>query len=266
MKVYLTGEGFLGSHLKRKLINELPLDYVHIPHDKIQATKLNSFDYFFFLSSYGNMAQHEDEALIFKANVEDLISIAKQLPSLNFKSFVYISSSSVKLPRQTTYSRSKRAAEEILLAVIEKFNLPICIIRPFSITGYGEQKEHLIPTLIDAAYKGNQINISLDPTHDYIDVEDTVEGIMMLAKNGCRGIYELGTGIKMSNKEVLSLVEKLTGKKIKINVIKNVRDYDSKDWVSTNFKARGYGWLPKVSLEDSIKSQIDNYKRAKEEN
>lgn len=266
MKVYLTGEGFVGKHIKSRLLNELPLDYTHIPHDRIKNTKINNFDYFFFLSTYGNLAHHSDESMVYKANIEDLIATIRQLPDLRFRSFLFMSTSSVKLKTQTTYSRSKRAAEEILLATMEKFNLPICVVRPFSITGYGEQAEHLIPTLIRAAYSGEQVNLVPKPTHDYIDVQDVVDGMMSLVENGARGIFELGTGIKTSNEEVLRIVEKLTGKKIKVNIINNLRDYDSDNWISTNFKARGYGWLPKKTLEQSIKEQIDDYRRAREEN
>lgn len=262
MKSIITGStGFLGRHLASKLD-----DYIAIPHEQIQNIKLQPFDYFYFLSSYGNLSHQTDETEIFKANITDLISILSQVPQIHFRSFVYFSSSSVKLKMQTTYSRAKKAAEEILLAVMEKHNLPICIIRPFSITGYGEQSEHLIPTLINAAYTGQPVNLVPDATHDYIDVEDVVDGTLSLAEHGARGIYELGTGIKTSNQEVLEIVEKLTNKKIKVNIVSNMRIYDNENWVSNNFKARGYGWLPKKTLEESIKEQIDSFKRAKEEN
>lgn len=266
MKVFLTGEGFLGSYVRKKLLESLPLDYTHISHDKIQSTKLHPFDYFFYLSSYGNMVSQTDEDAIFKANVEDLLSILKQVVKLDFKCFVYVSSSSVALRTQTTYSRAKRAAEEILLAVMERNNKPICIIRPFSVTGIGEQQEHLIPTLIRAAFRGEQVNLDPKPTHDFIDVEDVVEGMINLSSNSAKGIYQLGTGVKTSNGEVLKLVEGATGKKIKVNIVSNLRPYDNEDWVSNNFKARSYGWLPKKTLKQSIEEMVDAYKRGLEEN
>ena len=133
--VYITGStGFLGSHLTKRLS-----DYLPIGHEHIQTTPLNPFSYFYFLSAYGNMATHTGEEAIFKANVEDLLSVLPRIKDFRFQSFVYMSTSSVRLKTQTTYSRSKRAAEEILLAFMERHDLPICIIRPYSITGVGEQ-------------------------------------------------------------------------------------------------------------------------------
>src|ERR1035437_2997285 len=130
MKVYLTGLGFIGSTLEYKLFGNQPLDYIHIPHDEISTIKLKPFDCFYYLSSYGNLASQTDEDMIYKANIEDLWKILSQIKDFKFKSFVFMSSSSVMLKTQTTYSRCKRAAEEILLAFMEKHNLPVCIIRP----------------------------------------------------------------------------------------------------------------------------------------
>jgi nucleoside-diphosphate-sugar epimerase len=256
MKSFVTGaSGFLGSHLIKRLD-----DYISIPHSKIQTVKLLPFDYFFFLSSYGNLASQTDDSEIFKANIEDLISTLNQVKTMNFKSFIYISSSSVKLRHQTTYSRCKKAAEEILLAVMEKHNLPICIIRPFSVTGVGEQEEHLIPTLIRSALTGEKMNFVGTPTHDFIDVEDVVDGILNLAEHGARGIFELGTGVKTQNEQVLKLVEGVTGKKANINRINSLRDYDNDNWVSTNFKARSFGWLPTKTLKQTIEEMVNAYK------
>jgi hypothetical protein len=120
--------------------------------------------------------------------------------------------------------------------------------------------------LIDAAYTGKEVDFTPEPTHDFIDVEDVVEGIINLSEHSARGVFELGTGIKTTNFEVLELVEKITEKKVKARFIDNLRPYDNKDWVSTNFKSRSYGWLPKKTLEQSITEMVDAYRRGREEN
>jgi nucleoside-diphosphate-sugar epimerase len=258
MHVYLTGEGFIGSKLKGKLMSSLPLDYTHIPHNKISETKLERFDYFYFFSTYGNMYDHTDEDRMFQANINDLLHILIEAKQYPFKSFVFLSSSSVKL-KPTTYSRLKKAGEEILLSQMDKHQLPILIIRPFSVTGVGEQKEHLIPTLIDSCFTGKLVNFVPEPRHDFIDVDDLVDGILNLSQLGIKGIYELGSGKSYSNQEVLDLVEKVTGKKANINKVDSMRSYDTQDWKSTNLKARGYGWLPRKSLEQSITEMVKAY-------
>jgi len=256
MKALGTGiKGFLGSNLAKKV------SITPIPHKDILTTKLMPFDVLYFLSSYGNYSHQTDADKIMKANILDLIHIINQAVQTDFQSFVFISTSSVKLSIQTMYSRAKRAAEEILLSYMEKYKKPILIIRPFTICGVGDGERHLIPTIIRSCLRGEKIDFIPNPTHDYIDVEDVVDGIQSLVEHGVKGIFELGVGKTYTNLEVLQIIEEVTGKKANVNIVQSMRSYDNERWVSTNFKARGYGWLPRVSLKQSITNMVENYKK-----
>jgi len=243
--------GFIGSHLVERLDN-----FRSVPHSEIQTTDFSNAERVFFLSSYGNMSHHKDTDEIVKANVTDLIHVLSSVDMDNIKSFVFISTSSVKRRVQTVYSRTKRASEEILLSYLENHNLPITIIRPLSVTGSGEQKEHLIPKLIDSCKNGTWMDFVEAPVHDFIDVDDLVEGILVLSENQARGVFELGTGIKTSNKEVREIVEELTGKQANVRIVGNLRAYDDTEWVSENFRAKRYGWKPLKTLKQSISEMI----------
>jgi nucleoside-diphosphate-sugar epimerase len=164
------------------------------------------------------------------------------------------------------YSRTKKAAEEILFSYMDKYNMPICIVRPFSVTGVGEQDTHLIPTLIRSCLRGEFMNFVSHPTHDFIDVEDVVSGLINLSDHQAKGVFELGTGRKHTNQEVLEMVEKATKKKANLNRVDQLRMYDNKEWVSSNYKARGYGWLPAKSLKLSIKEMVDEFKKTHSRN
>lgn len=255
MKEHVTGAGgFLGKNLIKRLDNPIA-----IPHEDIRKRNLDPFDTFYFCSTYGNMAHHHEDSKIIRANVLDLIDVIEQTDLDALKSFVYVSSSSVTRKIQTIYSRTKRASEEILMGLMDAYKVPICIVRPFSITGVGEQEEHLIPTLIRSCLEGKQMLFTPHPRHDFIDVDDVVEGILNLSRNGARGVYELGSGKQYSNQEVREIVERLTGKKANIAEVGSLRNYDSEDWVSKNFKSRSFGWLPKKTLEQSISEMIKAY-------
>ena len=243
--------GFIGSHLVERLDN-----FRSIPHEKIVDTDFSNAEKVFFLSSFGNMAHHKDIDETIKANVTDLAHVLSSVSVENLKSFVFVSTSSVKRKVQTVYSRSKRSAEEMCLAYLEELNIPITIIRPLSVTGRGEQKEHLIPKLIDSCLNGTWMDFVEDPVHDFIDVDDLVDGILLLSDKQARGVFELGTGIKTSNKEVREIVEDLTGKTANVNIVGNLRAYDDSEWVSENFRALRYGWKPKKSLKQSISEMI----------
>jgi nucleoside-diphosphate-sugar epimerase len=249
---YITGaNSFVGRYLVPRLDSFIP-----IPHQDIDKTHFSNANRVFFLSTYGNMHFHTDDNKIVKANVSDLVTVTNWIDWGRIDSFIFMSTSSVKRKIQTTYSRTKRAAEEILLSFMEKYDAPISIIRPLSITGVGEQKEHLIPTLIRSCLYGEEMDFVSEPRHDFIDVTDVVNGIMTLSDKKVKGIFELGTGVSYSNKEVLEIVENITKKKAHIHEVRGLRSYDDTEWVSDNFKARGYGWLPTKKLEDSIREMV----------
>ena len=257
---YITGaNGFVGGKLLQLLESENRVVSA-IPHGIIPAVRLFPFDHFFFLSTYGNMAFHQNDRQILKANIEDLLSIVKQIKWDNgMKSFLYFSSSSVKRKIHTMYSRTKWAAEQVLLGFMDKYAAPICIVRPLSITGVGDQGEHLIPTLIHSCMTGVEMPFVADAYHDYIDVDDVISGVMALSGRHAKGVFELGTGISRSNQEVLETVEKVTGKKANIRPVSNMRRYDSKEWVCTNFRARQYGWEPQKPFEQIITEMVEAY-------
>lgn len=255
MEIITGSSGFLGRNLVKRLDNP-----VRIPHQDILNTDWSKATRVFFLSAYGNMYGQDDEQETIKANLIDLCFVLASVDWSKIENFVYISTSSVKLKRQTMYSRSKKAAEEILLAYMEKYNAPITIIRPLSVTGVGEQKEHLIPKLIDSCLNNTPMDFVPEPTHDFIDIQDLVDGIMNLVTNKAKGIFELGTGESVSNLKVLEIVRKVTGKMANIRLVSSLRPYDNEKWVCENFKARGWGWLPKKNLELSITEMVNDAK------
>jgi nucleoside-diphosphate-sugar epimerase len=259
-KTYITGaNGFIGSHLARRI------DYrTTIPHRDLDSWMTSDvYDRFFFCSGYGNMADHTEVMAIWKANVLDLLFVLDRSPK-RFNSFVYISTSSVKRPKQTTYSRSKKAGEEVCLSYMERFNLPITIVRPLSVTGVGEQKDHLIPKLIDSCLNGTKMDFVPHPRHDFIDIEDFIDGVILLSDMHARGTFEVGRGVSYSNLDVLNIVEKVTGKKANVHIVSSMRAYDTKedDWVCTNKKLFDMGWSPKKSLELSITEMVNDARRS----
>lgn len=251
---YVTGSsGFVGKHLLPKLSGKT----VTVPHTHIAEFKFRDCQNFYFLSTYGNMAWHEEQSKIYHGNVTDLRKVLERFiyRDLRCASFVFMSTSSVLLPNQTAYSTAKKACEEMLTLSA----LPYCIVRPFSITGVGEQRQHLIPTLIRSCMEGEQMEFVPDATHDYVDVEDVVSALLILSKVSAKGTFGLGNGIATTNQEVLELVESITGKKANVKVVDQLRDYDSKDWRCMEIGNKY--WQPVKTLRQSITEMVEEYKR-----
>ena len=196
------------------------------------------------------MVHHTDYREMVRANVENVIYISSQSKGW----FCYMSSSSVNLQVQTPYSRTKRAAEEILQALPE---LKSCIVRPYSVTGVGEQKEHLIPTLIRSCIEGEEMPFDPYPVHDFIDVEDVVDALVEFGEHGHTGIFELGNGIPYTNQAVKEIVEEVTGKKAVVRDCGRIRKYDSSAWYCQKPSIKG-----KKTLIQSIQEMVSAYERA----
>jgi len=76
--------------------------------------------------------------------------------------------------------------------------------------------------------------------------------------NKAKGIFELGNGEAVSNSKVLEIVEEITDKPANIVLVEKMRDYDNDRWMSENFKSRGWGWFPRVSLYEGLRLQINS--------
>ena len=241
--------GFCGNHLAARFNSE------QIERLGRDGKIPKGLDIVFDLAAYGNMAGHQGKPQeIYKAN---LMRVIDEMDYLGNAKYIYISTSSVILPVQTPYSASKKAAEEFLKIQDKR----IAIVRPFTIVGIGDQKEHLIPKLIDSCLSGIEIPFVPEPVHDFLDVEDFVDALLVIKDraqfNG--EIYEVGSGKQISNDEVRLLIEQETGGKANINIVERMRAYDTKIWQANLERISTLGWKPKKDLRQSIKEMVNNY-------
>lgn len=251
---YIIGSGFLSSHLRRHLTGSKLVEHQNIYSTEYAASRI------FYLSAYGNLFTQTDEQETILANFRKPIYVLNEAIKNGCNSFVFVSTSSVNLPKQTLYSATKRAAEIVMTQLAEQNNFALAIIRPYTITGVGEQEEHLIPTLIRNCLHFNPDKIMSfvpNPTHDFIDVDDVTDAMLFISKNRYRGIFEVGTGVPTSNQKVKELVEKEIGKTIFTTKVESMRDYDSEDWYCKDDKLNRLGWKPKKNLKKSIKEMVE---------
>ncbi len=229
--------GFIGSHLVKKLAGR----------------KLNTV---FYLAAYGNRFGQNDLGKMLDVNVTSVAGFLTYERCSDCSTFLFMSSSSVHLPFQTPYSLTKRAAEEM----IQASDLPWIIIRPYSVTGVGEQKEHLIPTLIRSCLSGEPMDFVPDATHDFIDVEDVVNAMLILTEKRAHGTFEIGSGNCWRNSDVKDIVETITGKQANIrNLVESMRPYDTDKWVCDDHTAEKFGWYVTKTLHDSITEMVEDY-------
>lgn len=249
---YVSGAGgFIGRHLLKRLPNAVSVPRGLLPiNDEAMGT-------YYWLASYGNLHGQKDAQATLSANLYLPLTLA-----IGWKGkLVYVSTSSVKLPVQTLYSRCKAAAETVLFGLPGE-RLTVCVARPYSVTGVGEQSCHLIPTLIRSCLDGEPMELYPDATHDYVDVEDVVDGLLRLGTQRESMLVEFGKGWSVSNAQVKNMVEAVTGCRANVKFVGRLRSYDCTDWCCRDFSgAERIGWKATKTLEQSVREMVEAHKK-----
>jgi UDP-glucose-4-epimerase GalE len=173
------------------------------------------------------------------------------------------------------YGESKVMTEKILAWLDKYRGLRSICLRYFNAcgaepaAGLGELHEpetHLLPLILRAVLTGKPVTLFGDdyPTadgtciRDYIHVSDLAEAHILavehLLSGGASGTFNVGTGLGHSVKEMLSAVERVTGKSVP-HVIGPRREGDPPSLVADSQKLqKTLGWKPKrADLERIVK-------------
>jgi UDP-glucose 4-epimerase len=166
------------------------------------------------------------------------------------------------------YGESKLMIEKLLYWYNQIYGINYIALRYFNAAGasidhvLGERHKdetHLIPLAIRAILENKPFVLfgedyeTKDGTcvRDYIHVEDLCKAHLLalesLKNNKKSNTYNVGTGNGYSNREVLAMVEQVSGKKLTV-VVKNRRPGDARELVADSLKIKSeLGWKPQYS-------------------
>lgn len=220
-------------------------------------------------------------------NVKGILNILNVSKRKKIKQIIQISTSEVygspkktpinenfALNAQSPYAASKIASDHLSLSFYRSFNTPVSIIRPFNTFGPRQSERAIIPTIITQALKGNSVELgSIFPRRDFLFVEDNVRGIIAaIGKKRSYGeVINLGTGFDIKMSELVKLISKIMGIKIKIRLNnKRVRPKKSEvdRLLASTIKAKKIlNWEPKLKgkkgLEKGLIKTINWFKDEK---
>ena len=224
MNYYLTGQsGFIGQAITKRLLSDghvvLPL-----PRNETLTALIRLFgeqhpDYIMHLGAYGNHHFQKDFVESVESNIIGTYNLLEAAKIFDYKRFYNFSTSSVTLKKQTYYSITKYCGEQLASMYKNVVN-----IHPYSVYGIGEAKHRFIPKVIECLHTGESMVVDGDATHDWIYIDSFVDALFA-------GETEIGTGIKTSNKEIIQMLQYISGKKL-YYVSGKVREYDNDNWVA----------------------------------
>jgi len=199
-----------------------------------------------------------------------LLEISSELP---LQRFIYASSSSVygqvkKLPVTedqlpspiSPYGVTKLAAEHLCHLYYYNYQVPVVSLRYFTVYGPGQRPDMAFHRFIRALLTGDEIEIYGDgeQTRDFTYIKDIVKAnLSALSTSGITGkVFNLGGGHRTTIKEVIKLLEPITGKKARLNFYSPQKG-DPRDTMADTSRAQNYlSYSPGFNLEEGLSRQV----------
>lgn len=216
-----------------------------------------------------------------KTNVEGTYNILESA-RLNKKKVIITSTSEVygsgvKFPMnenhrvlaQSPYAASKIAADNLALSYSNSYGLPVKIIRPFNAFGPRQSNRAIIPSVISQILSNkNYIKVgNINPRRDWTYVTDLCEAYYNLFKSnkGFGNVYNVGTGIDYSIKEMINISQKICKTKKKL-IFESQRKRPKGSEVTRllcdhKIFRKETGWKPKINFHKGLNETINWIKK-----
>jgi len=286
--------GFIGSCLLRKLIAKNESTHVLLRkqanlwriRDLLQNTNIHFSnlsdikilskivekikpDVIYHLATYGAYSFQDNAEASIKTNVIGTWNLLKATSAVNYELFVNTGSSSEygfkKLPmteqdslEPASYYAVTKCSQTLLCSCFAKENRkPIVILRPFSVYGPYEERTRFVPVLMRSLHLNEKIDlVSPEIARDYVYIDDILDAYLLIdkLKKFPGEIFNIGTGMQSTIKDVVDMAMKITGRTICCNWHgMQDRNWDTDNWVADISKAkRLLDWKPKILLKTGL--------------
>ncbi len=172
-------------------------------------------------------------------------------------------------PTNFGYGWSKRIAEIQAKAYEQEFGMRVVIIRPYNSYGprdhFELDKAHVIPALIHKIANGQDPLVVWgdgEQTRAFVYVSDLVNGMMLAVEKGAfTEVFNIGTTEEIKIKDLVALIIKLFGSKIKVNFDSAHLGGQPRRNADISKAKKMLGYIPKVTLEEGLKETIIWYKQ-----
>lgn len=301
--VLVTGAtGFVGTHLTRALAHlgahvhalrraagattRLPCDGITWHQgDMTAADTLRSAvdraapDVVFHLAAYGTTYDQQDETLAYRTNIEGSWNLWQALRGSDCR-LVYVGTCGEygRATGQVTeahvcqptwfYPATKHAATVLLATLGAQSGRQVVILRPFGPYGAADHHGRLIPQVIRALLRGEEVPVTAgEQLRDYAHVDDHVDALLRAAacalpRSGA--IYNIGSGEVVSLRAVIELIARAVGNGALQRVRFGALPYrDTEVWemcCCIDAARRDLGFAPRVSLEAGIERTVAWYR------
>jgi nucleoside-diphosphate-sugar epimerase len=216
----------------------------------------------------------------FSSYVTNNISVTQRLleacSNFSVDKFIFASTSSVygektgKVSEQETtmplspYGVTKLTGEHLCKVYEYNENIPLTILRYFTVYGPGQRPDMAFHNFIKAILKGDTITVYGDgtQTRDFTYIDDCVKGtaaVMSAAKTKGE-IFNIGGKERASVNEVIAILEELTGKKANVKYTEKQKGEPLHTWADISKAEETLNYKPGTTLREGLKKQAEYIK------
>lgn len=154
----------------------------------------------------------------------------------------------------TLYGTAKDAARRLAVAICAAHDVRCDWGRIFLPYGQGENRERLIPSLIDVfAGKRAAFGVNADACRDFLHVSDVAAGFMTLLRSGEGRAYNISSGNPVVLSDVVKMVAELMGADpTPVLSLATSRPGEPTHLVGDNSRIQSLGWHPKLTMRDGL--------------
>ena len=200
---------------------------------------------------------------------QKLLDISKSIQS----KFLFVSTSHVygiplSLPLKETssptnpltiYAASKLACEIMCQAYYHSYDIPITVLRLFSVYGPNSPPHLVTSKIISQMLQQNYVQLgNLHSRRDFIYIDDVLEAFEICLENIRNfNIFNVGSEKSYSIEELCSIIEKILNKKIEIKINSSqLRKNDIPEIISDSTMLRKLNWAPQIDIEEGLTKTI----------
>jgi UDP-glucose 4-epimerase len=211
-------------------------------------------------------------------NITGTLNVLLAAKDNKVKKVIYASSSAVygdtpTLPKredmppnpQSPYAVTKLAGEYYCHVFHQVYGLPTICLRYFNVYGLRQdpnsQYSAVIPRFIQRVLDNKPPVIFGDgeQTRDFTFVKDEVGATILAAESDATGIFNIGTGERISINKLAALIINLIGNSVE-PIHEELRFGDIRHSLADISKAKQFGYNPRYNLEEGLRETIGSLK------
>ncbi|MFT6778324.1 MAG: nucleoside-diphosphate-sugar epimerase [Paraglaciecola sp.] len=271
MRVIVTGaSGFVANALVDKLIHRSDLEVVPVSRSGCAEShvRVNNYTEVPTGDILVHLAENSNRLSVNKVSGNYLKESEAALDAMIVKGFskiIYCSSAVVygdsgiesykeesPVYNDDNYTKLKLINEQKVL------NAGGIVIRLANIIGVDMAKNNVLSDIISQLNGNGVVTVRNDqPIRDFVWIDDVVDALEILINEGRAGIYNIGTGIGVSVKNMAEIALRIAGEStgtVNSLATSTARSYNV---VNIDKMKSMYRWSPKLSLEQSIKLMVE---------